>query len=158
MKIATTLCAVALSAGVLGGCANAAVDTATAEQQANRSYMSQVNEVMVELDEGLDSFVDAVSRDDVVNMRTQADNAYQALSRLSDIEAPEALSDVQEKYVEGANKLKEALDAYIVLYSEFSAGTADQSSYDERIASIQALYDEGVKLLEEGDSAAAGKS
>ena len=151
LACATVLC-VALSA-----CASGASGNYTEEQRANDAYMSQVNEIIVELDEGLDSFVDAVSRGDVDNMRTQADSACASLDKLSQLEAPEALSEVHKKYVEGSQKLEEALDAYIQLYTEADqAGKSyDWSSYDSRMKEIQALYDSGVKLLEEGDKAAA---
>lgn len=141
----------------LSACATGGNATLTDEQKANRAYMSQVNETMVELDESLDSFVDAVSRGDVVNMRTQADNAYKVLDTLAELEAPESLSDVQKKYVEGSQKLEEALDAYIQLYAEADKAGKDfdWSSYDNRIKEIQQLYDDGVKALEEGDKAAS---
>ena len=141
----------------LSACATSGTASLTDEQQANRTYMSQVNETMVELDGNLDSFVDAVSRGDVVNMKTQADNAYKVLDRLSELEAPEALSDVHKKYAEGTQKLEEALDAYIQLYTEAEkAGkNFEWSSYDERLKEIQDLYDNGIKALEEGDKAAS---
>ena len=149
-------CALAMSVA-LAGCASQGSSAATEEQRANRAYMSQVNETMVELESGLDSFVDAVSRGDVVNMRTQADNAYKMLDELADLKAPDALADVQKDYVDGAGKLREALDAYITLYTEASqkGESFDWTAYDKRIAEIQALYDEGVKALEEGDDKAA---
>lgn len=141
----------------LSACATGGNATLTDEQKANRAYMSQVNETMVELDASLDSFIDAVSRGDIVNMRTQADNAYKTLDKLSAIEAPETLSDVQKKYAEGTQKLEEALDAYIELYSEADKAGKDfdWSSYDGRIKEIQELYDSGIKALEEGDKAAS---
>ena len=157
LKIGALACAIALACGLLAGCANTAANNANSEQQANRTYMSQVNEIMEQLDSGLDSFIDAVSRGDVVNMRTQADNAFQILDKLAELEAPEDLADVQEKYVEGADKLREALDAYITLYTDMSKSSFDQSTYDDRIAQIQKLYDDGVKLMQEADEAAAGK-
>ena len=155
-KIAALICVVALSCAALFGCANTAMTTATAEQQANRAYMSQVNEIMEELGEGLGSFVDAVSRGDIVNMRTQADNAYQILDKLEALEAPDALKDVKEKYVDGTEKLREALDGYIALYTDMNGASFDMSTYDSRIAAIQKLYDEGVDLMKEGDEIAAG--
>lgn len=150
--------ACALAAGLaLSACASGGNTALTEEQQANRTYMSQVNETMVELDDSLDSFVDAVSRGDVVNMKTQADSAFKTLDKLSSLEAPEALSDVQKKYVEGTQKLEEALDAYIQLYTEVDKAGKDfnWSDYDARIKEIQELYDSGVKALEEGDKAAS---
>ena len=114
-------------------------------------------ELMVELDEGLDSFVAAVSRNDIVNMRLQAENAYQSIDKLAKLEAPEALADVQKQYVDGTEKLREALDAYIALYSDMNSGSFDQSTYDKRVADVQKLYDEGVAALEEADKTASGK-
>lgn len=142
---------------VLAACSAGASSNLTEEQIANRNYMSQVNETMVELDEGLDSFVDAVSRGDIVNMKTQADAAFKSLDKLSSLEAPEALADVQASYVEGCDKLKDALNQYIALYSDAakSSDSFDWSSYDKKIADIQALYDSGVEALEKGDKAAA---
>ena len=156
-KLAAVLCAVILSCGLLAGCANTGANTATEEQQANRAYMSRVNGLMDELGAELESFADAVSRNDIVNMRTQADNAYQALDKLAELEAPEALEDVQQGYVDGTAKLREALDGYIALYTEMNGDSFDQSTYDKRIADIQELYDEGVDLLQKADEAASGK-
>lgn len=157
LKLCALACVVVLACGLLAGCANTAANNANSEQQANRAYMSQVNEIMEQLDSGLDSFIDAVSRGDVVNMRTQADNAFQILDKLNDLEVPEELSDVHEKYVEGADKLRGALDGYISLYTDMSGASFDQSTYDDRIAQIQKLYDDGVALMQEADEAAAGK-
>ena len=156
-KLGALVCVIALACGLLAGCANTATTKATEEQQANRAYMSQVNEIMEQLDKSLDSFVDAVSRGDVVNMRTQADNAFKILDKLDALEAPESLSDVQKNYEEGSAKLREALDDYIKLYSDMNDSSFDKSTYNERIADIQKLYDEGVELMQQGDEAAAGK-
>ena len=156
MKICACACALALATGALAGCA-ANGSQANTEQQANRAYMSQVNGIMDELGTDLDSFVDAVSRGDVVNMRTQADNAYKKLDELNAIEVPESLSDIQNNYLEGTSKLREALNGYIDLYTEISSGSFDQSKYEGRIAEIQSKYNEGISALEQGDQTAASK-
>ena len=158
LRVGSIVCAVALGA-TLAGCASGNV-SATDSQQANRAYMSQVNETMFELDESLDLFVDAVSRGDVVNMRSQADNAYKVLDKLANIEAPDDLKGVRQDYVDGTGKLREALDEYIALYTEMASasGKIDKAAYDERIAEIQALYDEGVALLQKGDATVAGSN
>lgn len=150
------MCAIAVlvAAGALVGCANNA-SSLNSEQQANRAYMSQVNAAMAQLGEDLDSFVAAVSRGDVVNMRTQADNAYKALDALDAAEAPEALADVKKEYVEGTTKMREALDAYIALYTDIESGSFSQSTYETRIAEIQKKYDEAVEQLKKADEAAA---
>ena len=119
--------------------------------------MSKVNGIMEQLGDDLKSFSDAVSRGDVVNMRTQANNAYRSLDELSKLEAPEELADVKQSYVDGANKLRSALDEYIELFTEVDAGSFDQSTYSSRLASVQKLYDEGVELLKKGDETAANK-
>ena len=157
IRIACLLCVAALSCGLLFGCAGGASNAANQAQQANRAYMSQVNQLMDELGDRLDSFVDAVSRGDIVNMRTQADNAYKTLDKLAALEAPEALTDVQGYYTDGTKKMRDALDAYINLYTELEAGSFDQSTYSKRIADVQKLYDEGVETLKKGDEAAAAK-
>lgn len=140
----------------VAGCAGGASSALTEEQKANRAYMSQVNETMVELDAKLDLFIDAVSRGDVVNMKNQASDAYKSLDKLSSLEAPEALAASHKSYVEGTGKLRQALDGYIDLYTQASNGASfDWATYDERIKEIQKLYDEGVKALEAGDKAAS---
>ena len=155
-KLGSCACAAALAVA-LTGCASPAANSATEAQQANRAYMSQVNETMVELDENLDLFVDAVSRGDVVNMRTQASNAYRSLDKLSELKVPDELKSVSESYASGASKLREALDAYIDLYTDLAKDEdAEAADYDARIAKIQALYDEGVAALQAGDKTAAG--
>lgn len=156
VKLGSCVCACALTAGVMAGCAGGAASI-DSSQQTSRAYMSQVNEVMVQLGDDLDAFVDAVSRGDVVNMRTQANNAYRALDELSALEAPDELSDIKKNYVDGTAKLREALDGYVELYTQVDAGSFDQSTYESRIADIQSLYDEGVSLLKQGDEAAASK-
>lgn len=157
-RITICLVAVVLACGMaLAGCGQNGAPQMNEEQRANRAYMSQVNETMVELDGRLDLFVDAVSRGDIVNMRTQANEAYKVLDTLSDIEAPEKLADIHKSYTDGVAKLREALDGYIDLYSAAAKAGADYdwASYDKRIAEIQALYDEGLKDLQEGDRKAA---
>lgn len=158
LKFAAFASALVLACGLLAGCANQAMNAAASEQQAKRAYMSQVNEIMMQLDDSLGLFVDAVSRADIVNMHTQAENAYQALDKLDALDAPDALIDVQEKYQDGTAKLRQSLDDYIALYTEMSGDTLDMATYDKRIADIQKLYDEGVALMEEGDKAAADQS
>lgn len=155
-KLIVCLCTLAMTCGLLAACSSGGSNL-TSEQQANRTYMSQANGVMNSLGDNLNSFVDAVSRGDLVNMKTQAENAYKALDDLAALEAPEELADVQKGYVDGCAKLREALDQYIELYTQINAGSFDQSQYSSRIAKIQALYDEGVELLKKADETAAGK-
>lgn len=160
LRVCAVLCAAALAGATLGGCMQQ--DTSAAQRQsANREYMSQVNQTMEDLQEKLASFTDAVSRGDVVGMRTQADNAFKSIDDLNKLEAPEDLKDIQEAYVDGTGTLKEALSSYVDLYTEIDSATDEQpfdwASYDERIGDIQSQYDAGIAQLEEGDQKAAEK-
>ena len=96
---------------------------------------------------------------DVVTMRTQADNAFKALDELDSQEAPDALKDVKQCYVDGSEQLENALNAYIELYTEIDSATDaqpfDWSTYDQRLADIQAAYNSGIEKLQEGDKTAA---
>lgn len=159
-KVVTVFCAGVLMVASLAGCAQQS-NSLTEQQQQSDEYMSQVNLTMDDLQSRLDSFSDAVSRDDVVGMRTQADNAFKVLDELNSIEVPEGLEDIQQNYVDGTTELKDALNAYIDLYTEIDSATDEQpfdwSTYDERIADIKAQYDEGIEKLQAADEAAAKK-
>lgn len=158
-KVIAVAVAGMLSAGILGGCATQQTSAATEAQSENRAYMTQVNQTMETLKDRLASFSDAVSRGDVVNMRTQADNAFKALDSLSAQDAPDALKDIKQQYVDGCAELETALSDYVTLYAEIDSATDTQpfdwSTYDDRIAAIQSSYDAGVAKLEAGDKAAA---
>lgn len=159
-KVIAVACAGVLMIAALAGCAQQG-SRGDQDQLDRRQYMSQVNQAMDDLQTKLDSFSDAVSRDDVVGMRTQADNAFKALDDLNGLEVPDAVKDIQQEYVDGTNGLKDALNAYIDLYTEIESATDehpfDWSSYDQRIAEIQAQYDAGIDKLKKGDEAAAAK-
>lgn len=152
--------AAALGTAVLFGCS--AAGTSTSQQQnGNRQYMSQVNQVMDDLEIALANFNDAVSRDDVVGMQTQSNNALSTLDDLAGIEAPEDLADVKNGYEQGSDLLRTALNDYVALYTEIASATDaqpfDWSSYDARLAEIQKNYDEGIAKLKEADELAASK-
>lgn len=141
--------------GTLAGCSSGAANSINNAQQANRAYMSQVNEIMDEVTGELDEFVQAVSSGDVVSMRSLASNASDALDKISALEAPDELKDIQQSYVDGTTKLKEALDEYIDLYTETESGSFDADTFGDRLDSIQSLYNEGVEALQKGDEDAA---
>lgn len=149
------LLGVSMMAGCLGQ------NQAAQDQNTNRQYMSEVNLVMDDLTTALGNFNDAVSRDDVVGMQTQSENALAALDKLAAIEVPEGLTDVANAYQEGSGLLRDALTKYVALYTEISSATDaqpfDWSTYDARLKEIQTSYDEGLAKLQEADQAAAGK-
>ena len=127
-KILAVACAGVLMIAALAGCAQQG-SRGDQDQLDRRQYMSQVNQAMDDLQTKLDSFSDAVSRDDVVGMRTQADNAFKALDDLNGLEVPDALKDIQQEYVDGTNSLKDALNGYIDLYTEIESAT-DEHPFD----------------------------
>lgn len=159
-KLSRFLC-VALAGAVvvaaLAGCAGTQA-AVTDEQTANRQYMASLNQGMDELAAKLDSFNDAVTRNDVVSMRTQAEKAFKEIDDIEALEAPEALADVKEGYVEGCLMLESALGQYIDLYTQLDSGAvaADSEEYANALADIQANYDSGIAKLEETDKLALG--
>ena len=161
IRTLVAVCVSAMLAVALSGCMQQASTQGNDQQSENREYMTQVNQKMDDLDSRLSDFVDAVSRGDVVTMRTQADNAFKVLDDLSSLEAPEPLKDVAAGYVDGANSLKDALNSYIQLYTEIDGATTtepfDWSTYDSRLQAIQDAYNAGIDKLKAADEAAAGK-
>lgn len=160
-KVAAVACSGVLAAAMLAGCTTSQGSTATDEQKANREYMSTVNQKISSLEDTLSDFKDAVSREDVVNMKTTAASAGKVLDELASVEAPDELADIQSNYVDGTKALEEALNSYVDLYTEIDSATDanpfDWSTYDVRVAAIQQQYDQGVASLKAGDEAAADK-
>ena len=156
-RILAALCAAVLMVGMLVGCAGIEQNSEEAKAQAeNRQFMSDVNAIMEERSQRFGSFNDAVSRGDVITMRTQADDAFKVLDNLESLEAPEVLQDVKQGYVDGSKQLKDALNAYIALYTDLAANPSAVSTdaYKERLASIQDTYDQAVEKLKSTDEAA----
>ena len=120
--------------------------------EQNRAYMSKVNQAMTDLDTNLTSFTEAVTRGDVISMKTQSDKAMNALDEVKNIEAPEAMQDVKTKYDSGCESLKQALKQYVDLYTSGAEVT------QEVLAPIQQLYDSGVNSLKEADEAVSNTS
>lgn len=158
LKLVSLACAATLSMTALAGCAAEQDNEEQQAQAQNRQYMTQVNQTLDTLDEQLDGFVDAVSRGDLVTMRTQADNAFKTLDDLESTEAPEALSEVKADYIEGCNSLKEALNGYVQLYTDIESATDaqpfDYGTYDQRLQEIQEAYNQGIEKLRQGDESA----
>ena len=145
----------AVLAMALSGC-TPTQSTATEEQTANRQYMAAVNQGMDELAVKLESFNDAVSRADVVAMRTQLEKAFKEIDDLDALEAPEALADVKTGYLEGCAMLEGALGEFVSLYTQLESGelAADSEEYASALAAIQESYDAGIAKLEETDKLA----
>lgn len=137
----------------LVGCVSGANEEAE-KQAANRLYMSNVNQVIEELNTTLSDFGEALSQEDFVSMKTQAEKTSKIIGELEKIEAPENLSEIHTGYVDGTKKLQEALDAYIDVQVQLNADP-NLDSVESRMKEIQKIYDEGIKELEEADNKAA---
>ena len=158
-RIALVVCAAALSLTALAGCGGQSQAQSEAEQAqaANRQYMSQVNQIMIDIEGALDDFAIAVESGDLSAMRSSVTEAGRSIDSLVALEAPEALSELQTDYAEGATQLDSALDAYIQLYTdvENTGGTMDSATFADRLAEVQQSYDAGVDRLAAADEKAA---
>lgn len=159
MRIALAACACALGAATLSGCMGA-TQAASEEEQAqaaNRQYMSQVNQIMMDVDGALEDFSAAVQADDLVAMRSAFSEAGKSIDSLEALEAPEALAELQTGYAEGCAQLETALSGYVQLYTDIenAGGSIDEGAYASRLAEIQSAYDDGVSKLEAADQTAA---
>ena len=157
IRILAVACAAALSAGILAGCQSPATG-ATDQQQANRTYMTKVNQAVEDLNLRLADFDEAVAQGNAVNMRTKADDAFAAIDALQAVDTPDAMKDLQQNYVDGCTKLKDALSAYIDLYTEIDSATEehpfDYATYDDRLKAVQDAYNEGIDKLKAADEEA----
>lgn len=157
LRCALGLCLVFCLSLVLAGCMQPTSNTNQNDSvSANRQYMSSVNQAVSELSDRLQGFEDAVSRGDAVTMRTQADDAFKALDVLSTIEVPDDMKELNEGYQQACDKLEEALDEYVEVYSEISSSKDgfDVASVQGKIDEIQSKYNEGIDLLESTDKKA----
>ena len=159
-KLLGLACVAAVAVTMVGACSQNAEDEPTS-QELNRAYMSQVQQISDDLQEGLDAFADAVSRDDLVAMQTQLENACKNLDALDELDVPEDLEDVHAAYAEGAEELRTALKDYVDLYSRVDSAEGlesfDWSSYGDLLKDIQEKYDAGIESLSKGDTLASEK-
>jgi outer membrane murein-binding lipoprotein Lpp len=156
-RMTAALAGVILAGGLLAGCMSPNTG-ATDQQQANRTYMTQVNRAMEDLNGRLAGFDEAVAQGNPVNMRAKADDAFAAIDDLAAIETPDAMKDLQKGYVDGCTALKDALNGYVDLYTEIDSATEehpfDFGTYDDRIKAVQDKYNEGVNALKAADEEA----
>jgi hypothetical protein len=114
--------------------------------------MSQANSAMMQLDADLEPFTAAVAAEDVVTMEQAASSVYRDIDAFKAITAPDAMKDIHAEYSAGCEDLKQALQAYIALYSD--ASDMDVKDLNEGLASVQALYDSGIAHLKAADGKA----
>ena len=125
--------------------------------KANREYMSAVNQIMDEIAGELTVFSGELRDEDLVGMSSCLANVTRQINALGALTAPEALKAIGNDYKEGCELLKQALQAYVDLYTEINAAGSsyDYSQYNTRITHIQNIYDDGLEKLADADKAAS---
>ena len=127
-------------------------------QKAHREYMSQVNRLLDSLTLELDAFGDAVAEENAAKMNSHTDKVKAIIVELRAIKAPEGLAVVHNEYVTGCDELREALEAYVTLYTALNSATEeepfDYATFNEELQKVKKKYDSGIKHLETGDAKA----
>lgn len=123
----------------------------------NRQYMAALNQMSEDLSSKMTGFTDAVSRNDTVGMRTQADDAFKVIERMKEQEAPEDLAEVKDGYMEACEGFENALNSFISLYEDMSSSDSsfNDQVYSERLKTIQDEYSQAADLLSQTDEKVA---
>lgn len=157
-RILCALCVTLTCVVAVPGCTTSQTTSETSQAQSeNRQYMSRVNQISQDIEESLADFEAAIAAGDVAAMRTAMNAASRSVDELASIDAPDALADIKEGYVEGSSELREALADYVQLYTEVEAseGGIDEASYQERLTDIQDRYSEALEKISDADELAA---
>lgn len=161
-----SLISLVFAALLLGGCSKLEVpgfspSGNTEKQQEGeqaRSFMMKINQLTSQLKDKMALFTEAVTRNDLVSMKTHIQAIDETITQINNLEAPQELADVKSKYSEGCSQLKTALSDFVNLYSDIDTATAkspfDFGSYASRLAQVQDLYDKAVSALQAADEAA----
>ena len=140
------------------GCAGGPPLEGEEEPKTASDYMVDLNDRIVRLQAKLDEFAEAADEGRISAMQTKAQEAYEVLDEMADLEAPDDVSDLQDQYDDAASQLKGALEAYMTLYTEIydstQTGGFDYSTYSQRIEEVQKQYDDALTALEEADKQA----
>lgn len=155
-KFFTIVLCTGVLALTLSGCFGGTVQQVDTAATQSRQFMSNLNAAVQDMNTRLIEFNDAVSRGDLVTMRSSAENAFEVISTIESLEVPEQLAAVKNGYLEACGKLREALNSYLDLYTELSAagGTMDSVVYQERLDEIQNLYNQAISMIQETDTKA----
>lgn len=146
-KLFTVIAACALCLACLAGCGGGVSDAEAAAN--NRAYMAQANTAMMQLNADLVPFSEAAAAGDVVTMEQAATTAMRDMRAFEEITAPEGMTAIHAEYVAGCRDLRAALQQYVQLYRE--SPNLDDAAFNERIATIQRQYDDGIAHIQQGD-------
>ena len=123
--------------------------------EKDRSYLAQVNDLLSNMDSDLKSFTDAASRNDLVAVQSNAKKINDTISSINNLDVPDDMKTVHDKYVSGCDSLKQALNNYVSLYCDVinRGGDINAPEYSQKLSDIQNLYNTGLKVLKEADQA-----
>lgn len=155
LRIIITAVAALACVALLGGCASGQANDAKTQ---NRQYMSSVNSIMSDMEAPMKEFSQAVKDGEVLSLSSQLQSVDDCVERLKAVQAPDAMKDVNDKYVKGAEELQTALKLYVELYQDVKepkSGSFNYGKYGDRLKDVKSHYDAGIKALEEADKAVA---
>lgn len=142
---------------MLSGCASNA-QQANDPQTLNRQYMSNVNQIMDEIDAQMTEFSTIVKEGEVVSLSTQLAAINNSVDKLKALSVPDEMKDIQSDYLKGTEELQTAFAAYVDLYEDVKApenGTFDFATYGDRLNDVKSHYEAGIQALESADQKAA---
>lgn len=156
-RVAFAAAIVLACALMLSGCASNA-QQANDPQTLNRQYMSNVNQIMDEIDAQMTEFSTIVKEGEVVSLSTQLAAINNSVDKLKALSVPDEMKDIQSDYLKGTEELQTAFAAYVDLYEDVKApenGTFDFATYGDRLNDVKSHYEAGIQALESADQKAA---
>lgn len=153
--LALTLCVTCLT--LLVGCSSNSTQSDD-PQTLNRQYMASVNQIMTDINTQMEKFSTSVKGGEVISLSSELNTVSSRIDDLKALSVPDAMKDIHNQYVKGAEELKTALEGYVTLYQDVKApasGSFDYSTYATRLNEIQKHYDAGVEALKDADKKAS---
>ena len=156
-KIFVSLACVLTCCFFLVGCnGQNAIPTANdMEKAATSAYFAEVNSVVGEFNGALADFPADVKDKNVTDMKDKLEASQKILDKFNAIEAPQNCTDIHKNYGDGLLQMQQALSDYVAVYSSFVNGELGNDVLNQRVASIQNSYNNGLDLLNKADKQAA---
>ena len=156
MAVFASLVAVLL---LLSGCSSGATLETEEEPKTASQYMVELNDYSGKLADKMQEFSEAASAGRISAMQTKVQEAYAILDEMTNLEAPDDISDIKNGYNDAISQFKSALNDYIALFTEIydssDTGSFDYSTYSQRLEDVQKQYDSALGSLEDADKKAS---
>lgn len=142
---------------MLSGCNNfnPLAANGNAQKAENSAYFAQVNSISSDFKNILSDFSTCVKDKNVDEMKNKVENAQKAIDDFNKIDTPKSCKEIQKAYSDGYLQLQQALSDYVTVYSDYINGQMDANVLNERVASVQKSYNEGLELLKKADKLAS---